>query len=305
MFFEEAMSEFTYSCPVCGQHIKCDMSQSGSKMECPTCFQTILAPDVSPMHDPKFVIQGTKVGDRPVPGVATASGMPAPRAPVKRSPVTAVVAVMVLIFAAGAAVFLFSGNIFKSGGGQASRTAPPAVPEAASAKNQNQVPVKPQTPAPPTVVAPAADDANWMLNLGAVTVPDAMAAGRIHGQNFLCERATFQSGVLTLRAGTRGTVDWGVTINFGGAQAENLAGKSVNITTNAPEAAKLTLRWKDGDQAGKDNFNDSYAMRIEFGPLNGNRLPGKIYLCTPDGQKSYIAGTFDAEVRKPKPPKHQ
>ena len=107
MFFEEAMSEFTYSCPVCGQHIKCDMSQSGSKMECPTCFQTIIAPDVSPMHDPKFVIQGTKVGgERPVPGVTPVSVTSTPRVPSKKSPLAAVAFVVFFLIVAGAAVYL-------------------------------------------------------------------------------------------------------------------------------------------------------------------------------------------------------
>ena len=40
----KAMSEFKYACPVCGQHIKCDSSQAGSQMECPTCFQKITVP---------------------------------------------------------------------------------------------------------------------------------------------------------------------------------------------------------------------------------------------------------------------
>ncbi len=46
-------------------------------------------------------------------------------------------------------------------------------------------------------------------------------------------------------------------------------------------------------------------MRLEFGPLENGRLPGKIYLCTPDDDQSYLLGTFTAEVRKPKPPKPQ
>ena len=128
------MSEFTYACPVCGQHIKCDMSQSGSKMECPTCFQTILAPDVSPMHDPKFVIMGTKVGERPIP--AAVADLGAATAPEKHFPVAAFVFV-VLLCAAVAAVFVFRGKIFKSTGGPAN--------QGTSASNGKQMP----PPAPP------------------------------------------------------------------------------------------------------------------------------------------------------------
>jgi hypothetical protein len=34
-------------------------------------------------------------------------------------------------------------------------------------------------------------------------------------------------------------------------------------------------------------------------------MPGKVYLCTPDAGKSYIAGNFDAEIRKPKAAKQK
>ena len=55
-----------------------------------------------------------------------------------------------------------------------------------------------------------------------------------------------------------------------------------------------------GGQTGRESFDGGYAMRLEFSALANNRLPGKIYLCTPDEMKSYVAGTFNVEVRKPK-----
>jgi len=33
------------------------------------------------------------------------------------------------------------------------------------------------------------------------------------------------------------------------------------------------------------------------------RMPGKIYLALPDDLKSFVAGTFNAEIRKPPAPK--
>ena len=39
-------------------------------------------------------------------------------------------------------------------------------------------------------------------------------------------------------------------------------------------------------------------MRLEFGKLSGGKLPGKIYLCLPDQEKSFIAGTFEVQVKK-------
>jgi hypothetical protein len=280
------MSEFKFACPVCGQHMMCDSSQSGSTMECPTCFQKITAPQAPASDEQKFILAGSKVVERKI----TAPGATA--APAKSEPdnkfLMAAAFVVVLALAAGGAVFAFRGKIFKSG--QAQNL--PAV--------MNEV-VK--TPAKPAVVAPAASGTNWMLALGTNAIPDTPVAGRIHALDFIVERTYFQNGILTLREGTRGTMDFGCTINFNGATAEALSGQTINVTTNASTAARVTLRWKNDAGSGKDNFDSGYAMRLEFGALANNRLPGKIYLCTPDDEKSYLMGIFTAEVRKPKPPK--
>jgi hypothetical protein len=279
------MSEFKYACPVCGQHMKCDSSHSGTVMECPTCFQKITAPQAPATDDPKFIITGTKVGERPIPAVvANVEAAPAP-VPEKSFPVPAIIFI-VLFCVAAVVLFAFHGKIFKS-------TIQPASP-VANASGGQPTPVKPPKPA---LVAPPADDARWMLSLDAVTIPDSTVAGRIHGRDFICDRAILQGGTLTLR----GATDLGATINFGGVLPEALAGQSINVATNAEKAARVILRWKEGNLSLRENFTNGYALRIEFGQLAGNRMPGKVYLCTPDAEKSYITGNFNAEIRKPKP----
>ena len=86
-------------------------------------------------------------------------------------------------------------------------------------------------------------------------------------------------------------------------QAEVLAGKTINITSNAPLAARVTLHWQEGEQTLKDTFDTAYALRLQFADLVNNRISGSIYFCAPDEAKSYVAGTFVAEVRRPKPVK--
>ncbi|MGH7952773.1 MAG: hypothetical protein ACREFE_12775 [Limisphaerales bacterium] len=255
------MSEFKYACPVCGQHIKCDSSQSGSVMECPTCFQKIIAPNAPATDDPKFILTGTKVGERPPPSVPANSEPTA--APIKSFPGTAIILVIFLCIAVVVG-FIYHGTIFKS---------------------------NPSTN--------TAGGTNWTLALDAVTIPESPAAGRIHGQTFICERAIFQNGALTLR----GAAGLSAAINLSGAQPETLAGQFINVATNAEAAARVTLRWKSDGHSAKENFNDGYALRLEFGQSAKNRLPGKIYFCAPDEMKSYIAGTFKAEIRKSKPKK--
>jgi hypothetical protein len=304
----ENMSEFKYACPVCGQHIKCDSSQCGTVMDCPTCFQKIIAPQAASHSDSKIILTGQKIASFAAPSqqysTRVPSGKKIPTAPAsapaaapvesgKRFPVAAILLV-VLVVAAGAGVFAFRGKIFKSGppaagspGTTVSQTGPTTTDSADSAGS--------------ATVTPSANDTNWTLNLAGVTIPDGAVVGRIHGQDFVCTRATFQKGSLALRAVAHGTFEFGVTVDFSGEEPEVMAGKSFNISNNVDRAAKITLRWKENGEVKKAYFQDSYVLRLDFGPLNKTRLPGKIYLCTPDDARSYIMGTFDADTRPPKP----
>jgi DNA-directed RNA polymerase subunit RPC12/RpoP len=286
------MSEFKYACPVCGQHIRCDSSQAGSVMECPTCFQKITVPQAPSSDDQKFILTGSKVTEKKISVPVHAGGAVVPE---KKFPAALLLVLLLAACVAGAAVFVFRGKIFKSSG--------PAAPAKQAATSGNGSPPPAPKPEKAAVVAPPANDTNWMLVLNANAIPDSPVAGRIHGQDFLIERANFSTnGTLTLRAGTKGALEFGVQINFGGAQAESLAGQTLNVESDTDKAAKISLRWKDGGGTiQKANYDSGYAMQLEFGALVRNRLPGKIYLCTPDPEKSYLMGKFNAVVSKPKP----
>jgi DNA-directed RNA polymerase subunit RPC12/RpoP len=280
------MSEFKYACPVCGQHMMCDASQGGSVMECPTCFQKIIAPQ-APTKDSKFILTGTKVSEKKI----SVRGVDAPVAatPAKKFPGVAVVG-LILAFMAIAAAAIYWATIIHPR--QAAAKNPPAPTNAVAAAK----------PAKPPLVAPAANDANWTLDLGTNALASSPVAGRIHGQDFIAERTVFQNGTLTFRLGTKGAMEFGAQINFGSAQPESLSGQTLNITADPSKSARVTLRWKDdGGTVQKDSYENNYAMRLEFGPLANNHLPGKIWLCTPDAEKSYLLGAFVADARKAKP----
>jgi len=280
------MSEFKYACPVCGQHIKCDSSQAGTVMECPTCFQKITVPQAPATDDSKLIITGTKAGgERPVPTAVEAG---TPTAPEKHLPIATFV-LLFLLCAAGAAVFFFRGKNVKTTSGQTNEVA--TMPE--------RRPAPPQLP----VVAPPANDTNWTLNLGVATIPEATAAGRIHGRNFICARAIIEGGTLTLRMPARDPTELGLSIYLSTNQTANLAGHTVNITSDSTNAPRVRLRWLNEQRKNTTrDFQTGYALKIEFGQFAGNRMPGELYLCTPDDEKSYVAGAFNAEIRKPKPP---
>jgi len=285
------MSEFKYACPVCGQHIRCDSSQSGTVMDCPTCFQKIVVPQFASTDPSKLVYTAQRyVEKKPEPEPPP----PAPDKPVSLAPPLIGLAVLLLV-AAVAVVFVFR-----------PASAPPATGGSPAPVNQgtNGSAVAKPKPVPkpvPELVAPPANDTNWGLNLAKVTVPAAPVVGRLRGRDFIAGRVAFQNGTLVVRAELRGALESGVIISFPGTQPEALSGHTINVTTNVAKAARVTVRWKDDSGLQKTDYEAGYALRLEFGQLANNRLPGKIYLCLPDEEKSYLMGTFNADARKPKP----
>src|ERR1017187_7081409 len=103
------MSEFKYACPVCGQHIKCDSSQAGSVMDCPTCFQKITVPQAPASDDQKFILTGSKVTEKKTSVPAAAGGVAATE---KKFPAAGVLVLLLVVGPAGAAGFVFCGKIF-------------------------------------------------------------------------------------------------------------------------------------------------------------------------------------------------
>ena len=108
--FPAAMSEFKYACPVCGQHIKCDSSQSGTTMECPTCFQKIIAPQAPGIGRPEIYHQGhEKWANGPFRWRWQMRARPPCVSPKKIFPWPAI-AFVVLFCAAAAVLFGFTGK---------------------------------------------------------------------------------------------------------------------------------------------------------------------------------------------------
>ncbi len=109
--FGPAMSEFKYACPVCGQHMMCDSSQGGSVMECPTCFQKIVAPQ-APAPDSKFILTGSKYVEKKITASATEAGaLPKPSGG-QHLPIWMFLLILSLLVGAG--LYVFDRNLFDS-----------------------------------------------------------------------------------------------------------------------------------------------------------------------------------------------
>jgi hypothetical protein len=274
---EEPMSEFKFACPVCGQHITADSSTSGGQIECPTCFQKIVVPQAPSSAETKFILSASQVAKpRPASAETGTSFGTVRRSPAGRA-VPVIVALFLLLCAAGAALFVFRDRVLKL--------------------------IRPQTHA----LAKLPANIVWSLDLKDAAFPETNVTGRIHGSAFAPERATLEGGNLSLRQGKGWPPDLGITILLPGRPGEDFAGKTFDITPDQPPPVpRLTLRWKDEQQQPrKQDFKGGYAMKLALGQPVRGRVPGQIYLCVSDENKSVVAGTFDATRRKPKsgPPK--
>jgi DNA-directed RNA polymerase subunit RPC12/RpoP len=280
------MSEFKFACPVCGQHITADSSTSGGQIECPTCFQKIVVPQAPTSQDTKFILSASQVG-KPRPASAEgAAQLGALRASSPRSSILAAVVLVLLLGAAGAALFVFRDRIGKS-----VRKPPPVPTNAPSAVVLN-------------TIYPVPTNFTWTLDLTNAVLPETPVAGRVHGSGFLCEQAILRGGLLSLNQGTANAWDLGISVGLHAHQGEDLSGKTVEIGPERPSAPRVVLRWrKEQRKPASLSFTNGYALRVMFGEATNKHMPGKIYLCLPDPAKSFVAGTFDAEIKKWTPPK--
>lgn len=279
------MSEFKFACPVCGQHMNADSKDSGTQISCPTCFRKIIVPPAPSMADPKFVLSASEV-NKPRP---TSTG-PIPdfsASPPKSNLPAALIFLLVLACAAGATLYAFRGKIFHS---------QPSVNQSDAAENSKDGEAT-------TSAQPEYTGTNlWTLDLSGITVPDEQAFGSLHKRAFHLDRATLTGSNLTLRIGHTGAVELGLNIYFFNRQAEELGGKSAEVKPTDTPAPRVVVRWKDVERAS-ETFRSGYAMKVEFGAVANGAIPGKIFLSLPDDSKSWVAGTFRAEIRKPAPPK--
>ena len=293
------MSEFKFACPVCGQHITADSSTSGGQLECPTCFQKIVVPQAPASGDSKLILSAAQVS-KPRPGANGTGPQLEPLQPAARPSSLAGVALLVLLLGgAGAALYVFREKIFKTG----ERT------EAAT----NQAP-KHKTEVAPRTFHPIPTTFGWTSEVTNAVLPDTAASGSIHGSGFVYERAFLQpppptatkpETSLTLRQGRGSAPDLGITIYLFARLGEELSGKTVEVGPDRPPPVpRVTLRWRnEQEQNRKEDFLSGYALKLAFGTAANGRMPGKIYLCLPDDAKSFVAGTFEADIRRPPVPK--
>ena len=271
------MSEFKFACPVCGQRMAVDSSATGAQVECPTCFQIVIVPK-APTEGSKYQLSATQY-IKPVILPPPPKPQTPPVVPQRKNAVL----IFILIFACAIVTALF-------------------IREKIVSSQQEQALVN-------ATNAPVSISPLWRLDLSAVTFPNRPVAGQIHGRHFVSRQAVLQNGLLVFRSerGWQSATSAGIFIStnaFSTNAAQFLSGKSFEIGTNhAGFAPGISLFWQDGELRVMEMFTNGFALKLQFGQLSDDRLPGEIYVCLPDTKKSYFAGTFTAEVQRLRPPR--
>jgi len=274
------MSEFKFACPVCGQHITVARSSSGTQMDCPTCFRTIVVPQAPAGNDSKLLLSAAQ--PPPPRPTSTISDL----GPVRRSRSWASlgVSLLLLLLAGGIAVVAYS---YRSVLLKALRQT-----ETSTASDQAST--------SPTNAAAAV--AVWTLDPAKAVIPERAVSGRLHGRDFSCQHALFAGGVLSLREGPGWPPELGLDILLTAQKAEQLNGKNIIIAPGVRSVvSKVVLRWRDGQNRPQQaEFASGYALTLLFGDPTAERLPGRVHISLPDSDQSYLAGTFDAEIVHPR-----
>jgi len=303
------MSDFKFDCPKCGQNIVCDTSNAGMNIPCPTC-QTLLT---VPQPPASTLVPGVPQGGgklsisksapshaQPPPGATTAPAAatwgqkPAAAAPKKKMPKGLVTTLVVVVICGVLAVVWFTVGASKLKEYQDKKAQEEAQKKAA-AEVQRKAAEEAARPKPKP---------SWKMDLAKADFPDRPAAGKHHGVDFTAEKALFQNAALTLLQTSGSSRQFVIFLPI--KLGESVAGRSFDVsaddTTRQPQ---VTMNWKTENPKipGTQNFTNGYAMKLEFGEVGDGKLPGKIYLCVPDDEKSYVAGNFEITsrtfVRKP------
>lgn len=164
----------------------------------------------------------------------------------------------------------------------------------------------PEVPPPTASPGPIAPPAN-----SGPQIPDQPASGSMQGAPFTPDYAAIEGGVLTLQQGDE-PLATEVTIFLFTQPWEVPAGASFKIVPRplaglfpepqgapTPNVPHVRVHWRESGQHARRSrdFSEGYTLTLELGQERDGKLPGKIYLGLPDDDKSFVAGTFDAQIK--------
>ncbi len=333
------MSEFNFSCPVCGQNILCDTVLGGTQHICPHCNNTIGVP--TGFAEPAGVPPQTDTPPAWTGHNATAAVPRTSRLAIASlvcslaSLVTCIgwipgiicghlaksrirrdsslkgnglatagltIGYLILVLEVGTTgyhIWSFS-NAVKQGMANvrqdlATNNIIITRTQSATVSNDNL-----QTESVQSVAAftnqPQMEPAvsGWTSDVSKAEFPDHPVSGKVHGMHFALKTATLRGANLRLNS------ENGPSLEIFGLD-QPVAGQSYEIQPADSSAnPRVKLTWNEGDVIQAATYGKGYGMKLQFAQVVNRKVSGKIYLCLPDGSKSYVAGTFEVRIPKPK-----
>jgi hypothetical protein len=179
---------------------------------------------------------------------------------------------------------------------------------------------------------PVSAQVGWRADVSAASIPDVAVTGKIAGSTFTSAQAEilwnpghanggskYPSATFTLRQGREFFADRSISVFLMLKPGQDLNGFTVSVrpikfsSTSAQQqphnsyADGLVIPIVQGvqmeyRQAGQrlpktEMFQDRYSIKLHFGKMSGHRIPGRLFLTLPDAAKSYVVGTFTAEIK--------
>ena len=129
-------------------------------------------------------------------------------------------------------------------------------------------PPKPQ--AAPAKIRPVEDQAASLIR-------PKQASGKVHGQEFHCQEATWQEGVLTMTDGKPWPAGARIKIFLFPNEGESPDGKIYEILpTSVSNVPHVHLSWIEGNLPRKGDFPGGYHLRLELGRMTNGSISGRI-----------------------------
>lgn len=165
------------------------------------------------------------------------------------------------------------------------------------ANPNSRSPVASPNQSAPARVTPRVVDPKLTTNPLTAEIPEAPVAGTVLGDNFKLDAAAITAQGLELKQGAGFSPDASVML-FLFARGQLLDGRKFIVapSDSAGTNPHVHLRRKEGSKSNVAMSN--YALRLEFGQRQGNKLPGKIFLEMPRSMETKFAGTFEATISR-------
>ena len=278
------MSDIKFACSQCGQNITADGAWAGRQIQCPHCQASLNVPAPAPINPPPL--------PPVVPGAARSANPPPPgsmpQSPRKGVPpwvwILLVVGVLGVVAIGVVAIVAYQVYRSKERAAVTVRQAPPSP--RVTANNS-----APKIKDPPVTTDPVSAE-----------IPGTPASGTIRGQPFTVEAANVNRVTFELRQGKDFFPDASLKFFLFLKAGEQVDGRKFIISPADTRGMKPHIhvaRREGPNRAPKTEIATSnYALRLEFGERQGDKIPGRIFLEMGERHGTKVAGTFEATVKE-------